>query len=148
MPHPPYAIISTTSHRRPRFGLRWLAGLVLAGVGVAATLMLRPADTLPAGVKAETITPAALTQPAKTPARTPVVRNVEAPPLLTRSASVCLTCGTVETVAGGGKHGASYQVRVRMDDGSVRDFTSTAQAAPGAAVRVEGRGFRVVNTGG
>ena len=43
MPQPPYAIIPTTSHRRPRYKLLALAGLVLAAAGIAAGLLLRPA---------------------------------------------------------------------------------------------------------
>lgn len=37
-----------------------------------------------------------------------------------------------------------YQVRVRMDDGSLRSFTSPTAPTPGAEVRVEGETYRVV----
>ncbi|RVU46643.1 glycine zipper 2TM domain-containing protein [Rubrivivax rivuli] len=37
-----------------------------------------------------------------------------------------------------------YQVRVRMDDGSLRSFTSATAPTPGAEVRVEGESYRVV----
>ncbi|WOI46473.1 glycine zipper 2TM domain-containing protein [Acidovorax sp. BLS4] len=39
----------------------------------------------------------------------------------------------------------AYQMRVRMDDGSVRTFTRSQPVAEGTPVRVEGRSFRVDN---
>lgn len=136
MPQPPYAIISTSRHRRPRFGLLILSTLVLAGAGIGAALLLRPPGALPEIQAAHAPSPA--------PTIAPSV------PLMARSASVCITCGTVEAVAGSGEPagGKPYKVQVRMDDGSLRSFTSASQPAPGAAVRVEGSGFRLVGTGG
>ncbi|MDE2402665.1 MAG: glycine zipper 2TM domain-containing protein [Burkholderiales bacterium] len=37
-----------------------------------------------------------------------------------------------------------YEVRVRMDDGSVRTFTQNTEPAPGTHVRVDGDNFRAV----
>lgn len=143
MPQPPYAIIPTRSHRRPRYGLLVLGGFVLAGAGVAAALLLRPAGALPD--KAELVS---IALPASLPAAPPAGL-----PIVARSASVCITCGTVEAVLGpesdkSGKPGPAYRVQVRMDDGTVRSFTSATQPQPGAAVRVNGDSFRVVGSGG
>ena len=45
-----------------------------------------------------------------------------------------------------------YEVQVRMDDGTLRTFTSASSPTPGASVTVDGQGFRVVqgpsSTGG
>ena len=163
MAPPPYPIIATTSHRRPRYGLLVLGALVLAGAGIGAALMLRPAGALPvlvtaqaipesaAPLAAQTATPA--TAPAAQAAEKAPVRGAETAPLLTRSASVCLACGTVEAVvangaAAGSKAGSAYQVQVRMDDGTLRNFTSATQPQPGAAVRVQGDSFRMARAGG
>jgi hypothetical protein len=40
--------------------------------------------------------------------------------------------------------GAGFEVQVRMDDGTLRSFTSATQPQPGAAVRVQGQGYRVL----
>ncbi|CAM3800587.1 Glycine zipper 2TM protein [Paracidovorax anthurii] len=63
------------------------------------------------------------------------------------------TAATVLGAVGGGYLGhtveqrtrttTAYQIRVRMDDGSVRTFTRSQPVAEGTPVRVEGRGFRV-----
>ncbi|MDA8449961.1 glycine zipper 2TM domain-containing protein [Acidovorax sp. NCPPB 3859] len=65
------------------------------------------------------------------------------------------TAATVLGAVGGGYLGhtveqrtrttTAYQIRVRMDDGSVRTFTRSQPVAEGTAVRVEGRSFRVDN---
>ena len=188
MPQPPYAIIPTTSHRRPRYKLLVLAGLVLAAASVTAGLLLRPAGTLPQPVVVESITtttaargaqaPAQMPaqtpaqMPAQTPAQTPAetpaqtlnseaapspaTRGAATTPLLTRPAGVCITCGTVETVRAaqrkvesqgvGAAPGAAgmHEVLVRMDDGTVRSFNSATQPQPGAAVRLQGESYRVV----
>jgi hypothetical protein len=132
MAKPPYPIIATSSPRTPRYGLMILGGLVLAGAGVAAVVMLRPAGALPETTVVEALAPA------------PVATS--SAPLLARSASVCTACGTVASTSA--KGGNAYEVRVRMDDGSLRSFNSTTQPQPGTAVRVEGEGFRVVGSGG
>ena len=41
-----------------------------------------------------------------------------------------------------------YEVRVRMDDGSLRTFTQSTEPVPGTRVEVEGRSFRAVDAGG
>ncbi|RYF68744.1 MAG: glycine zipper 2TM domain-containing protein [Comamonadaceae bacterium] len=63
------------------------------------------------------------------------------------------TAATVLGAVGGGYVGhtveqrtrttTAYQVRVRMDDGSVRTFTRSQPVAEGTSVRVDGRSFRV-----
>lgn len=40
-----------------------------------------------------------------------------------------------------------YEVQVRMEDGSLRTFTSASSPTPGAPVTVDGRGFHVVHGG-
>jgi len=63
------------------------------------------------------------------------------------------TAATVLGAVGGGYLGhtveqrtrttTAYQVRVRMDDGSLRTFTRSQPVAEGTQVRVDGRSFRV-----
>jgi len=38
-----------------------------------------------------------------------------------------------------------YEVRVRMDDGTVRTFTQSSEPAPGTRVQVDGRGFHAID---
>lgn len=155
MPPPPYPIIATSSHRRPRYGLLVLGSLVLAAAGIGAALMLRPAGALPARMTAES-TPDSITEPVAAlaePSQKPAMRSTEVTPLLARSASVCLSCGTVEAVVAtvataGSKAGSAYQVQVRMDDGTLRHFGSATPPQPGAAVRVQGDSFRLARAGG
>lgn len=40
-----------------------------------------------------------------------------------------------------------YEVRVRMDDGSVRTFTQSTEPAPGTRVEVNGHSFRAIDAG-
>lgn len=154
MPPPPYPIIATTGSRRPRYLLLVLGGLALAGAGaaagVAAGLMLRPAGALPdAGAVQRTVQEGVqLAQQALSP--TPSTAGAPTTPLITRPATVCASCGTVEgvralprgTAAAGG--GAAFEVQVRMDDGTLRSFTSATQPQPGVAVRVQGEAYRVL----
>ena len=68
------------------------------------------------------------------------------------------TVATVAGAVGGGYLGHTveqrtrtntvYQMRVRMDDGSVRTFTRAQPVAEGTPMRVEGRNFRVDTGGG
>jgi len=68
------------------------------------------------------------------------------------------TVATVAGAVGGGYLGHTveqrtrtntvYQMRVRMDDGSVRTFTRSQPVAEGTPMRVEGRNFRVDTGGG
>ena len=151
MAPPPYPIIATTRHRRPRYGLLVLGALTLAGAGIGAAWMLRPAGAVPALVTAASISQPAT--PLAAAAQQPAVRSAETTPLLARSASVCLTCGTVEAVVANGtmagsKAGSAYQVQVRMDDGTLRHFSSATKPPPGAAVRVQGDSFRMARAGG
>lgn len=65
------------------------------------------------------------------------------------------TAATVLGAVGGGYLGhtveqrtrttTAYQMRVRMEDGSVRTFTRSQPVAEGTPMRVEGRNFRVDN---
>jgi outer membrane lipoprotein SlyB len=216
---PASIIIPTRQPRRFSPVLLLLGGLALAGGGVAAGLAL---GLQKAGPQASTTTtsepmmvalapsvPTTAPQPAtearaaearakptpKPPTAAPATA-AEAPPLATRPASICRSCGTVEgvravqregegsglgAVAGGvvgavvgnqmgggngkkamtvigaigggvagheiekrSKASTVYQVRVRMDDGSLRSFTSPTAPTPGAEVRVEGESYRVV----
>lgn len=168
MAPPPYVLIHATSDRRPRYGLLVVGALALAGAGAAAVFMLRPQGTPSEAAVAEAITPTVVVaqqmageartgmsppaRSAETLPSVPPTRSVETVPLLARSAAVCATCGTVEAVrpasrpveASGGKAGGAFEVQVRMDDGTLRGFTSSTQPQPGAAVRVQGDGFRVM----
>lgn len=132
MAKPPYPIIATRSPRRPRFTWLALGALVLAGVGVSAAWMMKNDSARP-----ETSAAAALVM---------VPAPLASPPVMARSAAVCAACGTVESVRA--QAGRGYTVLVRMDDGALRDFNSATAPQPGAAVRVEGSGFRVLVSGG
>ena len=46
------------------------------------------------------------------------------------------------------KSSTEYEVRVRMDDGTLRSFTSATAPTPGAAVTVNDKGFHVVQREG
>jgi outer membrane lipoprotein SlyB len=64
------------------------------------------------------------------------------------------TAATVLGAVGGGYVGHTveqrtrtqtvYEVRVRMDDGSVRRFTRAQPVPEGAPVRLQGKGFQLV----
>jgi hypothetical protein len=130
-------IIPTRQRRRFSPPLLVLGGLALAGSGLAAGLVLGTQHARPAGL----VSTAALTAP-PTDAR-PGRRGAHA-----ASAGVCRSCGTVEGVqavqAGAANLRAGFQVRVRMDDGSVRNFTTPTAPTPGVEVRVEGETYRVL----
>ncbi len=179
------------------------AGVGLAGLGLAAGLMLRSpsVDTESAAVTANTTKLAANSNTNSTKSRisnqTPQ-RAAERPPVQTQAAALCAYCGVIEGVRpvqrkgegsgvgavaggvvgavvgnqmgggsgktamtvlgalGGGVAGNEiekrtktttvYEVRVRMDDGSLRTFTSATAPAPGAPVTVDGQTFRVVQS--
>ena len=194
--------LSTPPTGYKRHGLLIAGGLGLAGVGLAAGMMLRA----PAAVPAETVNPptaahasaarTGTTARGKTSTSTAgTQRAAESPPLDTQAAALCARCGVVEGVRpvehkgegsglgavaggvvgavvghqmgggsgkkamtvlgalGGGvagneieKHSKTttvYEVRVRMDDGSLRTFTSATAPAPGAAVTVDDKGFHL-----
>ena len=135
MAKPPYPIIATRSPRAPRYTWLLLGALVLAGVGVAAAWMLRNESARPETSVTQAVAVAVAVAPGP----------LASAPLMARSAAVCAACGTVETVRA--QAGQGYAVRVRMDDGALRDFNSATPPQPGAAVRVEGKGFRVLGSG-
>lgn len=180
-----------------------LAGLGLAGAGLAAGLMLRsPASTAPEVTVAEQSNTAHAVgihsghAKAGANANTSTAqRAAERPPLKTQTAALCRHCGVVEGVRpvqhrgegsgvgavaggvlgavvghqmgggsgktamtvlgalGGGVAGNEvekrtktttvYEVQVRMEDGSLRSFTSASSPTPGAPVTVDGQGFHV-----
>lgn len=195
----------TTVASSKRNALIVAGGLGLAGVGLAAGLMLRsPAPAAPvAAVTSSTGAQAQTQAPATARTRPPAAaaaRATEAAPLDTQNASVCAYCGVVEgvravqrkgegsgvgAVAGGvvgavvghqmgggtgksamtvlgalggglagneiekrSKSSTEYEVRVRMDGGSLRTFTSATAPTLGAAVIVNDKGFHVVQRDG
>ena len=133
---PANIIIPTRQRRRFSPPLLVLGGLALVGSGLAAGLALGTQHARPGAVGTAALTlPAAETRPG--------VQGAHA-----ASAGVCRSCGTVERVqavqAGAASLRAGFQVRVRMDDGSVRSFTTPTAPTPGAEVRVEGESYRVL----
>ena len=133
---PSSIIIPTRQRRRFSPPLLVLGGLALAASGLAAGLVLGTQHARPGAVSmAAPNTPATEARPA--------LQAMHAP-----TAGVCRSCGTVEWVqavqAGATTLRTAFQVRVRMDDGSLRSFTSPTAPTPGAEVRVEGESYRVV----
>jgi hypothetical protein len=57
--------------------------------------------------------------------------------------SACGNCGVVESVAAANKRGA-FQMRIRMDDGSVRTVEQRGAVATGSRVLLEGGSVRVM----
>ncbi|HEX9721148.1 MAG TPA: hypothetical protein VGA59_15630, partial [Ramlibacter sp.] len=55
-------------------------------------------------------------------------------------------CGVVESVALPNQQGA-FQVRIRMDDGSLRTVEQSGPVAAGARVLLEGTSVRVLQAG-
>ncbi|KPF50804.1 hypothetical protein IP87_01685 [beta proteobacterium AAP121] len=133
---PANIIIPTRQRRRFSPPLLVLGGLALAASGLAAGLVLGTQHARPAAAGT-----AALSSPAAD-------ARPSLPGAHAVSAHVCRSCGTVEGVqavqAGGAKLRTAFQVRVRMDDGSLRSFTSPTAPTPGLEVRVEGESYRVV----
>lgn len=81
-------------------------------------------------------------------ATAPVPRQavVRAPPLDPTRAmgagSACQSCGVVESVAAAPGNG--FQMRIRMDDGSLRTIEQRGALAAGSRVIVEGVGLRLM----
>lgn len=114
-----------------------LAVLVVAGAAVAAAFM---------GTRSEAPAPESAAVP---PPRQAVVR---APPLAaderddTRAmgaAPACERCGVVESVQAASP-GHSFQMRIRMDDGSVRTLEQRGALAAGTRVVVDGGSVRLM----
>ena len=59
------------------------------------------------------------------------------------AAPACRNCGVVESVAATNQHGA-FQMRIRMDDGTVRTVEQRGAVAAGSRVVLEGASLRVV----
>lgn len=197
--------LPTTASSGKRNALLVAGGLGLAGVGLAAGLMLRsPAPAQPEAAASTTAAAGNNTKSAAAPrskqAATGGSRAAEAAPLETQRAAVCAHCGVVEAVRavqrkgegsgvgavaggvvgavvgnqmgggdgrkamtvlgaiGGGLAGneiekrskstTEYEVRVRMDDGTLRSFTSSTSPTPGTPVTVNDKGFQVVQREG
>lgn len=198
----PQTIPSTSTSTGTKRNVLFAAGgLGLAGIGLAAGLLLRtPAPAEEAPVVATVTAPKSSAAPrAKQPAPS-ATRAAEAAPLATQTAAICGHCGVIEgvrpvqrkgegsgvgAVAGGvvgavvgnqmgggsgkqamtvlgaigggfagneiekrSKSSTEYEVRVRMDDGTLRSFTSATAPTPGAAVTVNDKGFHVVQREG
>lgn len=187
----------------------WLiaGGLGLAGVGLAAGLMLRTpapasadAAVTPTEAHGKAAHTAATARGKVIPSTAGAQRAAESSPLGTQVAALCTHCGVIEGVRtverkgegsgvgavaggvvgavvghqmgggsgkqamtvlgalGGGlagneiekrtKTSTGYEVRVRMEDGSLRTFTSPTAPTPGAAVTVDDKGFHVVQGDG
>jgi hypothetical protein len=81
---------------------------------------------------------------------------VRAPPLVVKAppakanalgaGPACRNCGVVESVALPNQQGA-FQVRIRMDDGSLRTVEQSGPVAAGARVLLEGKFVRVLQAG-
>jgi hypothetical protein len=56
----------------------------------------------------------------------------------------CLNCGVVESVAPGSRQGA-FQLRIRMDDGSLRTIEQRGAVAAGSRVLLEGGSLRLMS---
>jgi hypothetical protein len=69
---------------------------------------------------------------------------VRAPPLASAmgNASACEKCGVVESVLAA-KQGDTFQMRIRMDDGSLRTVEQRGALAAGTRVVVEGSSVRL-----
>jgi hypothetical protein len=97
------------------------------------------------------------------PAMAQTRRNVEAPPLVVKApplnsrdparathsagaAPACRNCGVVESVAA--KHPSAYQMRVRMDDGTLRSIEQPAAFPAGSRVVLEGGTVRAATENG
>ena len=198
--------------------LKWMwvaiGGLGACVVALATVLVVERRSAPPTEAAVAQATPAALAAPAvasslqaapspawpQTPAaRGDVARQPAGMPVAQRAASICSTCGRVESVqaieqaapatgvgavaggvlgavvgnqigkgngrtaatvlgaVGGGYAGheiekrtrtqTTYQVRVRLEDGSSRVFTRSQPPAVGTPVVLQGKGFRVADEG-
>ena len=106
--------------------------LAVAAVALGAALMMNRGD----GADAQRL------------ATAPVARQevVRAPPLDPTRAmgagAACANCGVVESVAVASNKG--FQMRIRMDDGSLRTLEQRGALAAGSRVIVEGEKLRLV----
>ena len=164
----------------------------LAAPAVASSLQAAPGAAAPLASAAPQRGAAASPAWPQTPAaRGDVARQPAGMPVAQRAASICSTCGRVESVqaieqaapatgvgavvgnqigkgngrtaatvlgaVGGGYAGheiekrtrtqTTYQVRVRLEDGSSRVFTRSQPPAVGTPVVLQGKGFRVADEG-
>lgn len=78
--------------------------------------------------------------------------TVQAPPLAPRrdsSGAACAECGVVEAVVPlglpAGEAGMAWQMRIRMDDGSLRTVAQRGALAAGSRVTVAGGSIRVLS---
>lgn len=135
-------------------------GLVAAAALAAALMAARPdppSDPGVAGVAqadASAVNPKEVVQapPLKAPAKTPVRDSKAAGAHPAANAmgapAVCRNCGVVQMVVA--VHGyaqpqaSSYQMHIRMDDGSTRTVQQRGALAAGSRVVVEGESVRVL----
>jgi hypothetical protein len=134
-----------------------LAVLAVAIAAVAAAFMgtrpetpeAQPVASVPSPPQAVVrAPPLVVTAPALKPAK-------PAPPTLQQgseqrgptnamgSASACEKCGVVESVLAASKPGEGFQMRIRMDDGSLRMVEQRGALAAGTRVVVEGGSVRL-----
>ncbi|HSI52501.1 MAG: hypothetical protein ACAH21_10505 [Ramlibacter sp.] len=73
---------------------------------------------------------------------------VRAPPLHSTqamgAAPACGTCGTVEAVTAAASPSKNYQMRIRMDDGSVRSIEQRGALPAGSRVVLDGNSVRLM----
>ena len=133
-----------------------LAVLAVAIAAVAAAFMgtrpdpeVQPAASLPSPPQAVVrAPPLVVTAPPMKPAdpAPPAHRQgseVRGTTSAMGSASACEKCGVVESVLAANKPGEGFQMRIRMDDGSLRTVEQRGALAAGTRVVVEGRSVRL-----
>lgn len=133
-----------------------LAVLAVAIAAVAAAFMgarpdtheARPAASVPATPHAVVrAPPLVVTAPPLKPAKPKSAAHEQAPELRDTtsamgSAPVCEKCGVVEAVLAA-KPGDTFQMRIRMDDGSLRTVEQRGALAAGTRVVLEGGSVRL-----
>jgi hypothetical protein len=103
----------------------------------------QPADASVSGQSVVTAPPLKLAPPAETPAQggpTPAASNAMG------ATAACRSCGVVQMVVAVHEYGqskpSSYQMHIRMDDGSTRTVEQRGALAAGSRVVVEGKSVR------
>jgi hypothetical protein len=134
-----------------------LAVLAVAIAAVAAAFMgsrpdtpeAQPVASLPSPPQAMVrAPPLVVTAPALKPAKPATPPRQQASELRGTTnemgiASACEKCGVVESVLAANKPGEGFQMRIRMDDGSLRMVEQRGALAAGTRVVVEGGSVRL-----